>query len=251
MINNDQNLSLFDAKSMYLIEHNKRGRSIRLLMKPSRVQRKQIYDNMHLIGNMSFTPIEGFPIMQAYNKQTNFVYVPFTDRKKYVGDCFAIHFFLDDYKFRYNIWHHLEYLTTSLAQYGCILTPDLSLWRDYPTEYYNKQNVFRTRFVGAYWQSCGFDVIPTASWGGLNSFKYCFEGLPTDSVIAVSGMGNRKDTQSYNLWCYGLRRLEEEKHPSLILVYGEEIEVDGLQTPIQFIPDYISSKLRKIKKNGK
>ena len=48
-----------------------------------------------------------------------------------------------------------------------------------------------------------------------------------NSVVAVCGMGNRKNINSYNQWCYGLRRLEEEKSPTLIMVYGEEIHVTG------------------------
>ena len=32
------------------------------------------------------------------------------------------------------------------------------------------------------------------------------------------------------------------------MVYGEEIEVDRITTPLQFISDFISTKLRKIKK---
>lgn len=77
-------------------------------------------------------------------------------------------------------------------------------------------------------------LFPTASWGSLNSFEYCFDGLPMNSVVAVCGMGNRKNINSYNQWCYGLRRLEEEKSPTLIMVYGEEIHVTGLHTPIKF-----------------
>lgn len=77
-------------------------------------------------------------------------------------------------------------------------------------------------------------LFPTASWGSLNSFEYCFDGLPMNSVVAVCGMGNRKNINSYNQWCYGLRRLEEEKSPTLIMVYGEDIQVTGLHTPIKF-----------------
>lgn len=115
-----------------------------------------------------------------------------------------------------------------------------------PTDFYNRQNTYRTRFVGAYWQYCGFNVIPTASWGDLASFSYCFEGLPVNSVIAVSGMGNRKSDFAFNRWCYGLRRLEEAVTPITIIVYDEEVEVQGLCTPIKFIPCFINERLRKI-----
>jgi len=89
-------------------------------------------------------------------------------------------------------------------------------------------------------------VIPTASWGDLDSFLYCFDGLPTHSVLAVSSRGNKSSLDAYNRWCYGLHRLEEEKQPTLIIVYGEEVDVPNMTTPIQFIPDFISTRLRKI-----
>ncbi len=247
----NKNKCLFDAKSIYQIENNERGRAYKITHKPIRIKKRQIYDNMHLIDGMDFTPRFGFPRIQAYNGPTDFLCVPYTERQKYDGSNQAIHFFLHDFKFRDAVWCNLEYTTYTISQYDYLFTPDLSLWKDYPTDYYNMQNIFRTRFVGAYWQICGFKVIPTASWGSLNSFEYCFDGLPMNSVVAVCGMGNRKNINSYNQWCYGLRRLEEEKSPTLIMVYGEEIQVTGLHTPIKFIPDFISTNLRKIKKNGK
>lgn len=82
--------------------------------------------------------------------------------------------------------------------------------------------------------------------GDLNSFSYCFEGLPMHSVVAVSGMGCMKSEDSFNRWCYGIQRLEEMRIPVLILVYGQEVEIPGLHTPIKFIPDFISTRLRKL-----
>lgn len=82
--------------------------------------------------------------------------------------------------------------------------------------------------------------------GRLGSFTYCFEGLPMYSVIAVSGMGNRRNADAFNRWCYGLRRLEEAKQPTLIIVYGEEVEVQGVHTPLQFVPCFIQERLRNL-----
>ena len=240
---------LFNKKELYEVEHNSRGRSYKWEKIPQRTKNKKIYDNMHLVDGMEFTT-SGTPIMKPYNGSTDFTCIPYTQRNKFDGSGMALHFFLNDYQFRNPVWNNLENTTYQIKSYDFLFTPDLSLWKDYPTDFYNYQNIFRTRFIGAYWQLKGFNVIPTASWGGLNSFKYCFDGLPNNSVIAVSGMGNQKDSQSYNLWCYGIRRLEEDKKPNLILVYGQEIEIEGLKTPIQFIPDFITTNLRKIKKHG-
>ena len=172
--------------------------------------------------------------------------VSYKDRKRHCGKNEAVHFFLNDFEYRDAVWCNLERTTYSLNKFDYLFTPDLSQWRDLPTDFYNRMNVFRSRFIGAYWQKCGFKVIPTASWGDLSSFVYCFEGLPKHSVIAVSGMGNRKNADAFNRWCYGLRRLEEAKVPTKILVYGDEVEVQGLHTEIKFIPCFIQKRLRKL-----
>lgn len=62
--------------------------------------------------------------------------------------------------------------------------------------------------------------------------------------MEVCGQSNRKDLQAYNIWCYALRRLEEEKQPTLILVYGPTIDIPGLQTPVKFLTDFITKRFR-------
>ena len=42
------------------------------------------------------------------------------------------------------------------------------------------------------------------------------------------------------------KRLEEAKVPILIIVYGEEVEVQGLHTPLKFVPCFIKTRLRII-----
>ncbi len=238
---------LFPRKEMYIAEHTSTGANAVTAAIPKRMRRKMIYDNMHLMEGLEFTTPHQFAQLKAYNGTTDLTYVPYNLRNKFDGANQAVHFFLHDCAFRDAVWCNLELTTYYLSKFDVLLTPDLSLWKDLPTGYYNQQNIFRTRFIGAYWQKCGFSVIATASWGGLDSFEYCFEGLPMNSVIAVSGMGNRKSPSAFNLWCYGLKRLEAAKHPTLILVYGQPVEIPGLNTPVQFIPDFISTRLRKIK----
>lgn len=239
--------SLFSQKDMYIMEHTLMGKSRRFAIMPLKRRRKMMYDNMHLIDGMTFTKAGlHCPQLAPYTGPTDFTTVSYQERNKHDGKNEALHFFLDDYRFRDAVWCNLEYTTFSISKFDYVYTPDLSLWRDLPTDFYNKENIYRTRFVGAYWQKCGYNVIPTASWGDLASFSYCFDGLPMNSVLAVSGMGNRKSDEAFNRWCYGLRRLEEAKSPILIIIYGEEVEVQGLHTPLKFVPCFIQEKLRKI-----
>ena len=205
-----------------------------------------IHENMHLVKYLNYTTNLRYPQLKPYCGPIDFNIVSYSDRNKHSGKNEALHFFLDDYRFRDAVWYNLEKTTYSINKFDYVFTPDLSLWRDLPTDFYNRENIYRTRFIGAYWQYCGYSVIPTASWGDLDSFSYCFEGLPMHSVIAVSGMGNRRSNFAFNRWRYGLQRLEEMKLPISIIVYGEEVEVQGLRTPIQFIPCFINEKLRKL-----
>ena len=238
------NDNLFSDKELYLMSHNPRGRSYQIDSLPEKAKRKIIHENMHLMGGMTFTSTNSFPQMDAYTGSTDFTAVPYTSWKRCDGTDQAAHFFLDDFRFRDAVWCNLERTTCSLSKFDYLFTPDFSLWKNLPTEFPNKENIYRTRFVGCLWQLCGYNVIPTASWGGLNSFAYCFEGLPERSVIAVSGMGSQKSSDAFNLWCHGLRCLELQKAPILILVYGPEVVIPDLHTPVKFIPDYISTHFR-------
>ena len=239
--------SFFSKKDMYLMEHTSNGRSRTFANMPVKRKRKMIYDNMHLMEGLSFTTTNlHCPQLAPYTGTTDFTSVSYAEMNKHDGKNEALHFFLDDYRFRDAVWCNLERTTHSIGKFDYVYTPDLSLWKDLPTDFYNRENIYRTRFIGAYWQKCGYNVIPSASWGDLASFSYCFDGLPEHSVIAVSGMGNRKSEDAFNRWCYGLRRLEEAKSPILIIVYGEEVEVQGLHTPLKFIPCFIQKRFRKL-----
>ncbi len=238
------NDNLFSDKELYLMSHNPRGRSYQLDGLSEKTKRKIIHENMHLMEGMKFTSTNSFPQMEAYNGSTDFTAVPYTYWKRCDGTGQAAHFFLDDFRFRDAVWCNLEKTTCSLSKFDYLFTPDFSLWKNLPTEFPNKENIYRTRFVGCLWQLSGYNVIPTASWGGLQSFAYCFEGLPERSVIAVSGMGSQKSADAFNLWCHGLRSLELQKTPTLILVYGPEVVIPDLHTPVKFIPDYISTHFR-------
>ncbi len=228
------------------MEHTTKGKSLRFANIPVKKRRKTTYENMNLLRDMTFTSNLHYPQILPYTGNTDFVPVSYSDRKKHDGKNEGLHFFLDDYRFRSAVWYNLDYTTYSLCNFDYVFTPDLSLWKDLPTDFYNMENVFRTRFIGAYWQKCGFNVIPTASWGDLASFSYCFEGFPIHSVIAVSGIGNRRSDDAFNRWCYGLRRLEEAVSPTQIIIYGEKVEVQRIHTPLKFITCFIQERLRKL-----
>lgn len=101
-----------------------------------------------------------------------------------------------------------------------------------------------------YWQLCGLNVVPTATYGDVNSFKWCYEGLPKGSILAVGNETVHMSLRSsVTLWQWSIRELEEQKRPTMLLVYGKRIEVPGIQTPIQYIDGYINKYFRNGKNN--
>lgn len=238
--------SLFPPKESYLMTHTANGKNIYFSQLSNNIQRRMQYENMHLMDGMKLE--NGIPVIAPYNSSLDFKLIPFTEKTKHTGKGEALHFFLDDYKFSKLIWDNLERTTHSIIKYDVLMAPDFSLFTD-EDKYHqiNKQSIYRSRFITAYWQQCGCHVIPTASWGDVNSFSYCFEGLPEHSVIAVCGIGHNQNKAAKTLWHVAIAQLIEEKKPTALIVYGgKEEETQQIPINVKYIPDFINSKLRKL-----
>ena len=131
----------------------------------------------------------------------------------------AVHFFLDDYRFE-TVWSRPERALEHLHKYRILLTPDFSLYADWPLVM-QQWNVYRSRWCGRYWQELGFQVIPTVSWSTPESFKFCFDGLPRRSLVAVSTLGVKVNEPGQRArFVIGFREMVERLAPTMVLAYG-------------------------------
>ncbi len=241
-----EDMPLFPLKERYRMTHTASGKNIYFAKLPVSVQRKMRWENAHLMDGMDFTTENKMPKVAPYNGSLEFNIVSYADRARHCGKNEAMHFFLDDYKF-VSVWNNLERVTHSLYKYDYVFAPDYSLFTDEDRFHnINRDSVYHSRFIAAYWQQCGYQVIPTASWGDANSFKYCFEGLPENSVIAICGIGHDQDKSHNTLWRVAVHRLIEAKKPTTLVIYGGKQE-DYLQLPVKvkYIPDFINQKFRQ------
>ena len=172
-------------------------------------------------------------------RHTPLVYTPeelvaFRDKVTPAPDRQAVHFFADDYRFE-SVWHRREQALKYLTPYGMLLTPDFSLYMDYPLAV-QIWNVYRSRWCGAYWQSLGFQVIPSISWSTPASYQFCFAGLPLRSLVAVSTLGVRRDDTA--LFAQGYRELVARLKPSRVLCYGKRLpaDIEGLAEVCYYVP---------------
>lgn len=136
----------------------------------------------------------------------------------------GIHFFVDDYQFE-RVWNNPEKYLSVLKEYECILSPDFSLYTDMamPLKIWN---IYRSRFIGAYYQSCGIKVIPTISWAEDETFDFCFEGIEQGGTVAVSTIGVKENEGAFTIWENGMDAMIERLKPQTILVYGGALEYD-------------------------
>lgn len=204
-------------------------------------KRKKTIYNWHLSKGMSFTDVNEFPIVKAYNGVIPNSLVGFSEISHQQYDC-GLHFFQHDYTFS-RIWPRLDYYTVIVSKFKCVIAPDYSLFVD-TSKQLNFESLYKNRFVTARWQNCGINVIPSASWGNADSFEYCFEGLPTNSVIAIGAVGVSRNADTLALWRYGVSQVIEKLHPTALLIYGSQIEFEKQGVPVYYHKDFINLNFR-------
>lgn len=148
----------------------------------------------------------------------------------------SFHFFLDDYRFE-SVWRFPERYLKRIQNMGTALTPDFSVWLDIPLAAQLWQ-VYRARWLGAYWQANGVQVIPTITWADADSYDFVFDGIATGGTVATSSVGAHRDWLARDMYRAGIQAMVERIQPSLILSYGRL--PDGCEDldlpPVEFYP---------------
>lgn len=148
-------------------------------------------------------------------KQTKH-FIGFNEKPKPESTC---HFFLHDYQFE-RVWNQPKKYLPKLSQYETLLTPDFSLFTDYPMAV-QIWNTYRNRWLGCYWQDHGYKVIPTIVWSTPESFDFCFNGVEKGSTVAISTLGCLRNKDSTELFMDGYNTMIDRLSPSMIILYGE------------------------------
>lgn|SRR5574344_136850 len=170
----------------------------------------QLLNNSICEGRFGFPTIPATDVIPkriiAFNKAITY---PIEDRKNVY-----VHFFIDDYQFE-RIWNNPERYLLLLTQYAGIIQPTFSIYTNMPlcTQLIN---VYRNQTLASYYSNNGINVIPVPAFCKEESFDWCFEIIPHNSVIAMSTISN-KDKELYSsAYCEIKRRLK----PKAIIVYG-------------------------------
>ncbi len=142
------------------------------------------------------------------------------DRCKIEG-CIP-HFYAEDKKFE-NIWTFPRKSLRKITRYPMIISPDFSVYANlaFPQKFWN---IFRNKFLAAWWQYNGLHVIPNVSWIHGQDYAISFDGWPNNSVIAVNSTGINDDEKCKIMWLEGYKVMLDTLKPTHILRYGAKIE---------------------------
>lgn len=157
-----------------------------------------------------------------------------TSKRKDTG----VHFYVDDYQFE-RVWNYPEKYLDVLFEYDCILSPDFSLYMDMPMPM-KIWNIYRSRQIGAYYQSKGIKVIPTISWAEPETFQFCFQGIPKGSIVSISTIGVKRDPDALKIWRDGVAAMIDQIAPSAILVYGGKLDFDYGGIPVHYFENKVT-----------
>lgn len=153
--------------------------------------------------------------------------VPFSRRFQHVWKGAFLHCFSDDYVFDGpgGLWWSTERHKRILSDFAGTLSPDYSVYSD-AGKIPQMWNVYRSRLLGCQFQSWGINVIPTVSWGREETFEFCFDGLPSRSVLAVSTVGVMRSAFSRKIFERGFAEMCNRKSPELVVLYGSSNGLD-------------------------
>ncbi|MCQ2530130.1 MAG: DUF4417 domain-containing protein [Lachnospiraceae bacterium] len=134
-----------------------------------------------------------------------------------------VHFYIDDQKFdgpRDGIWNNPYKALDIIRHFAGAITPDFSTNADFP-DAIKRYNTFRMRAFGHWLITNNITVINNVRWGTIETWDYCFDGIPLNSIISIgtvaSGLHKLENRPPFE---EGLRRLIKVIKPSTIIVYG-------------------------------
>lgn len=129
-----------------------------------------------------------------------------------------LHFYVSDRKLRPLLSNPGRYVSR-FADFGGVMSPDFSVYRCMP-QHQRIFSVWASRAVGAYYQSHGLLVIPTVRWATPADYEFCFLGLPSNAVVAVSTHGCSRESGDRHYFRHGLIELLGRLSPPTVIVHG-------------------------------
>lgn len=156
----------------------------------------------------------------------------------------CLHFYIDDYHFE-RIWNNPTKYLDKLKAFKQVITPDFSIYMYMPKPQ-QIWNCWRNRVLAYWMQKNGVSIIPSVGWGDLETFDWAFDGIPHNSMLAITTQGCITNHVCMRSLVNGIHTLIKEKSPTSLIVYGsfKEEWYNQFPIPIYRFPSFSESKWR-------
>lgn len=190
------------------------------LLKEPRTGCKDVWNAFMTKG--ALYSINDIPFCPTTAKSPPIGVIGYDETKRLPHTEYFVHFYLDDYKFdgKRGIWSEPYKALDRIKHYAGIITADFSTYQDMP-EPIKIYNTFRSRAFGYWAGSQGISVINNVRWGTPETFRYCFDGIPKHSIVAIGTVAsNMRNKRSRLRFERGLFEMVDRLEPHTIIVYG-------------------------------
>lgn len=180
--------------------------------------------------------------------------ISFNYAMSYTGDKdnTICHFFIDDYQFE-RCWRDPDRYVGLLRKFKAVAAPDFSMSDDFP-QAIKIYNAYRRAWLTRYYQEEGVCMLPTAEWGGADTFDYAFAGIPKRSPVCVTAAGVLRDKAEKEMFEAGLLELKKRVDPIKLNVFGILHDLPTSCAQIMGgteIVIYKNSNIKKLREIGK
>lgn len=141
-----------------------------------------------------------------------------------------VSFYVDDCKFL-RCWNNPDKYIDHLSCFHSVTMPDFSistgeLGMPFALNIYNK---YRNHALAWYLHMNDIKIIPSVSIADKDSYDWCFDGLPKNSVLSVCTNGRVRSKAARLEFCEGFKVMRDRLEPTKVVIVGripDELSTD-------------------------
>ena len=132
-----------------------------------------------------------------------------------------VNFYIDDVKFT-RIWNNPDKYLEHLKCFHSVTMPDFSIstgdrGMPFALNIYNK---YRNHALAWYLHMNDIKVIPSVPIADKDSYDWCFDGLPQNSILSVCTNGRVRAKASRIEFCDGFKVMCDRLQPTRVIIVG-------------------------------
>ena len=132
-----------------------------------------------------------------------------------------VNFYIDDVKFT-RLWNNQDKYLEHLKCFHSVTMPDFSIstgdkGMPFALNIYNK---YRNHALAWYLHMNDIKVIPSVPIADKDSYDWCFDGLPKNSILSVCTNGRVRAKASRIEFCEGFKVMCDKLQPTRVIIVG-------------------------------